>query len=689
MTQIVPRARVLMFLMALGGAVSLDASLRAASADARPVVILGGGLSHEQLVTLSVSLSASKHPGAFLLDSARSSPYHKLFLSAYRPERVLPVGAFPDGEADLEKRLGIDVAPVTHWTTGPPVELWRRLFTEAERVVVCPAQPYPQLLQSACLAATLQAPLYVTHGQTHEAAELGRLLQGWRTRTVYGVGSAAPLCKQLTGVKVYRLADEQAVAERRLQHLARKGSIRTLVLANPADIQRPTSALSSLAPWVASQRGACVLLTNEAGSNVNALVRSAVARKELARVDNLILLADLQAIPMERRANPIPDGKDPYIEMEPLTPTGSEPFTFAVGRLFNEDPSVVPLVMARERLLETSTSATQRRALVVSNPHGGLPLLETFSRSTARELRNRGYKTTTRFGSEVSKEDLQQILPEQDIFLWEGHHSTLIRDYAVHDWNEPLQPSLVFLQSCLALKDYKAQPLIERGALCVVGSSTRIYSGSGGAFALSYFDALLYEQQSMGGSLRQAKNFLLAYSLLKEKRLGKDAKLSPANLRSAWAFTLWGDPTLKLPPPAIPDGALPPVRHHVKGNTIHLELPVEAHAKATSARFKAQMLPNGRLAGLISKQIEDDRQRLVPFVFAEVALPRAPEGKTPRLHGKLPSSRWVFCWDSRRRTGYLLVIPRTTDNDEIRFQVEWETPDRTIVRGQRPEYESE
>ena len=114
---------------------------------------------------------------------------------------------------------------------------------------------------------------------------------------------------------------------------------------------------------------------------------------------------------------------------------------------------------------------------------GGLSLLEMFSRNTVQELRNRGYQTTALFGHDVTKEDVRRLLPKQDIFLWEGHHSTLIKDYCLPEWTEPLEPSLLFIQSCLALKDYKAQPLIERGALSVVGSSTRIYSASGGAFA--------------------------------------------------------------------------------------------------------------------------------------------------------------------------------------------------------------
>ena len=38
------------------------------------------------------------------------------------------------------------------------------------------------------------------------------------------------------------------------------------------------------------------------------------------------------------------------------------------------------------------------------------------------------------------------------------------------------------------------------------------------------------------------------------------------------------------------------------------------------------MMPNARLAGLLRKEKDDDGQPLVPFVFAEVQLPRALTG---------------------------------------------------------------
>ncbi len=477
-----------------------------------------------------------------------------------------------------------------------------------------------------------------------------------------------------------RLADEAAVAAAHVKVLARKGPIQSLVIANPADVSDTEPSMSTLAPWVAIRHHAALLLTDRCGSNVAGLVEEAVRQEALSKVESVIYVADLVSIPMEQRANPIPADKDSLIEMEPLTPTGAEPYTFAIGRLFHEDPAVVLLMLAREELLQAKT--TPPRALIASDPSGSLAMLDIFSRNTAKELRNAGYGTTAFFGKEVNGDDLRRQMPAHDIFLWEGHHNTLIRDWAFPSWDEPLPPSLLFLQSCLALKEAKVQPHLSRGSVAVVGSSTRMYSASGGAYALAFFDALLYERLSLGCSLRQAKNFLLAYTLLKEKRLGRDAQRSGANLRAAWAFTLWGDPTLKMPRGETPDNALPFVHHEVTGNTIVLDIPTESHSKVKSAKFQVEMLPNARLAGLVRKDKEDETQPLVPFLFAEVHLPRAKPGQSPVLHGKVPSSHYVFCWDERRQTGYLLVQPRANEDREMRFHVDWISAD--VVRRAAP-----
>jgi hypothetical protein len=640
---------------------------QAPRADPGPAVYLARGLSDECLLVLGAAVGDSKD-AVLLLDSDKLTPYLKTFLDAFRPSRVVPVGAPPQR---LEERLGVKPQTTVEWTKGPPLALWRTLLPDAEAVVVCPAQPRRLLVQAAGLASAAQAPLWVMHGEDEEAERLREWASHTKVNHAWMVGEAKPP-RQWVDVRVVRLSDEEAVATAHRRVLARQGAIENLVIANPADAGEGRCGLSALAPWVAVQKRAALLLCGPSGEDVEAKVAEAVRHESLRRADHLVLVADLKAVPWRRRPNPTA-GKDEQIEMEPLTPAGGEPFSFAVGRLFHEDVAVVPLTLARQRLLTASHG--QRRALVVSNPGGGLSLLETLSRNTAAELRNAGYQTTTRFANDVQATELRRLLPQQDIFLWEGHHNTLIREFGFATWAEPLPPSLMFLQSCLALVEPEAGPLLYRGAVAVIGSSTRTYSGSGGACSLAFFDALLYDGRSLGGSLRQAKNFLLACALLKEKRLGEDATRKGAGLRSAWAFSLWGDPTLRLPAPERPARAPTAVRHEVSGNVITLRIPPAAPDKVQTDKYDAAAPPNGRLAGLVHKdKDEDDRKPLVPLVFAEVSLPKARAGQTPWLNSRLPSSHWVFLWDARRRCGYLLASPRPQDVGALSFRVHWEPP---------------
>jgi hypothetical protein len=656
------------------GEESLHASPPIPSTDAG-VVFLANGLAETDLISFTANMAASGHPGVALVDGPKCRKGVHAFLAAAQYKQVIPVGTCTENKDELKQRLNVEVARTQPWQHGPSRELWKMWFPRAEQVVVCRAEPRRLLLQAACLAGALCAPLWILQGNADSVSDLMPMLAEWRTRRVLAVGLPDNFGRDLAKVHVLHLPDEEAVTSLAWSQMEPHGTVQTLAVANPADSRKELHGMSVLAPYLAIQHRAALLLTSDTGDDTASLVREALANPRLARADNLLFVADLTAIPLERRANPVA-GKDAFIEMEPLTPIGSEPFTFATGRLFHEDPGIVLLMMARQRLLEHNQSHASRKVLVASNPGGSLPLLEMFSRNTVWELRNCGYEITALFGDDVTKDSVRKQMPLHDIFLWEGHHNTLVKEWHFPDWKEPLPPSLIFLQSCLALTDVKTHPLLERGAVAVIGSSTRTYSGTGGAFSLAYFNALLYDQQSLGGGLRQAKNFLLAYSLLKQKRLGKDAKLTGANLRSAWAFTLWGDPTLKLPAPPCPVEALPAVRHEVHGNTVVLTLPDIACDKVSTPQYQCHRRPNTCLAGLLSKeQTQESKKQLVPFVFVEVALPKVPANQTPRLHSRLPSSHYVFCWDQRRHCGYLLVTPRPRDRKELRFHIDWDTVD--------------
>lgn len=670
--RMVARSLVATLVALLGAAGPATPPARAAAPAAGRVVYLGRGLSDEALIALASAVHAADPAALLLLDSPTTGPHLRGFLRAYRPSKVIPVGSFSEAPEALARRLGVPVGAPLKCRAGPavlPEALWDLLFPRANKLVVCPARPRGQLLLAACLAGVEGAPLWVTPGHHADGPLLRERLRRCGAREVSLVGGARGLAGEVHGVKQTSLGDAGAVAGAYHRRLAAAGRVEVAVVCNPADTAPGLGGMSALAPWVALQRRAALLLTGREGRDVAAVVRRAAGRPRLRHLDALILVASLAAVPTEERPNPIPTDKDPRIEMEPLTPRDGRPFSFAVGRLFHSDPAVLPLILGRQRLL--AREERPRRALVASNPGGSLPLLETFSRRTAQELRNAGYQTTGLFGGAVTGPRLRKLLPGYDLFLWEGHHNTLIKDWGFASWDEPLPGTFVFLQSCLALKDHKVHPLLERGAVGVVGSSTRTYSASGGACSLAFFDALLYDGRTAGASLRQAKNFLLAYALLKEKRLGKEATRTGANRRAAWAFTLWGDPTLRLPRPAPPSSARRAVRHEVLSGTIVLEVPARTHDPVRSARYRATLPPNARMAGLIRKERGGDARPLVPLVFAEVHLPRARPGQTPHLRTRLPASRWVFCWDDRRRCGYLLAAPRPGDGPRLRFKVEW------------------
>lgn len=597
-------------------------------------VYLAGELSDEALISLGAAVAA--RPGALLLLDT-PEPSLRRFLIDYRADRIVPVGRFAEGHAGLIRRLGVVAEPIVAWPKPLRVcPLWRIERLGCNRIVVAPRSPRRALLRAAWIAASEGVPLWVGD----EDERFHAFLREQRIGTVVRGLSAKP----------------EAQAE----------GVTTAVVTNPYDTSAEAGRLSALAPWLAASKRATLLFTNKAGDNAATVVER--ANKPHPRLDTLILLANHKAIPVWQRPNPIPEDRDKSIELEPLAPRGKEPFSYAIGRLFHDDRAIVPLMLARQRLLAERPPGG--RALVASNPGGGLSLLEAFSRNTGLELLNAGYEVTGLYGKSLNARVLRRELPKHDVVLWEGHHNTLIKDWGFLTWDEPLPSSFVFLQSCLALQPEKVHPLLSRGAVAVVGTSTRTYSASGGAFSLAYFDALLYEGQSLGGSLRQAKNFLVAYAALKEKRLGDQASRTGANHRAAWAFSLWGDPTFHLPRPKAATSPLSSVRHEVERNEIVVSLPGDLHEQVTSDRYRVRLPPNGRLAGLLRKTGDEKDAPIVPMVFAEVPLPKVRDGATPRLRSRMPASQWVWLWDARRKTGYLLAMPRSFERGQLRFRVD-------------------
>jgi hypothetical protein len=644
---------------------SLGWSFQSADAKTR-LAYLVTGLSDEEALVVSSNFAAAEAPGVLLFDSPALTPYLKAFLTTYRAEQIVALGA-GDKADEVHRRLGLRVTTTLAWDAPKGAGLWKRWFPKASRVVVCPSADKRLLLQAACLAGALKAPLYPLRDDETEKKTLPARLADWGAEEVYAVGPVPAFVSGLPGIKLVPLTDEAAVVNRYLDLHAKTGALDTLVVANPADGESGKKSLSRLAPWIAVKRRALLLLTNDKGDDAGAIIREVLKKDPGRAVEHVILVGDLEALPRQQVPSPI-FGKDKFIDVEPPAPGRDEPVSLATGRLFHRDPAVVALLLAREQLLRQPRQ--DYKALVISNPGGGLPLLETLSRNTARELLNAGYQVKGQFGSHADPDELRAQLADADLFLWEGHYATLVDRYGMPSWKEPLKPSLVFLQSCLALSEDVAQPFLERGAVAVVGSPARTYSASGGAFTLAFFDSAVYDKRTLGGALRHAKNFLLAFARLKNERLG-DSELTGSCLRSAWGFTLWGDPTLRLPVPKPPPTALQPVTHQVRGKRIEMLVPEVAYDDVGADPYVGKMWPNARLAGLLRPDQDGQRRRLVPLLFAELALPQVPSGKAPSLSSSLPSERWTFLWDARRKTGYLLVLPRTKTRPKLTFDLDW------------------
>src|SRR5262249_17073932 len=142
------------------------------------------------------------------------------------------------------------------------------------------------LLQAAVLACAARAPLFVWHSDKDET-ELRDWMAVWHAGEILAVGNVAEQCKAMSDVRLRSFPDEKRTISAALEFQARRGTVRTLVVANPSD-----SGLATLAPWVTAQKRAVLLLTNAKGDDVREIVDTALKRSAIRQADHLLILAD-------------------------------------------------------------------------------------------------------------------------------------------------------------------------------------------------------------------------------------------------------------------------------------------------------------------------------------------------------------------------------------------------------------
>ena len=167
---------------------------------------------------------------------------------------------------------------------------------------------------------------------------------------------------------------------------------------------------------------------------------------------------------------------------------------------------------------------------------------------------------------------------------------------------------------------------------------------------LGFLDSMAYDGRPIGASMRHAKNFLLCYVELKAKRLGAAARLGGANKRAAWTFTVWGDPTLKMPKPVPPKDALPALKCEIVQNRIAMTLP----EKRLPGRRKSP--PTGPRCGRADGSVvwpftldEENARQLAPLAFAGDSIRKTlKDGHTPRLTSKVPGKNSGYSSGTRQ-----------------------------------------
>src|SRR5262249_59599262 len=102
--------------------------------------------------------------------------------------------------------------------------------------------------------------------------------QAWGASRVSLAGGAP----RPPGVPVPPLPTETALASAYQRRLADQGSIDTAVVCNPADLGR--GGMSGLAPWIALQKRAALLLTRPDGKDVPQVVSRALRKRSLRRL---------------------------------------------------------------------------------------------------------------------------------------------------------------------------------------------------------------------------------------------------------------------------------------------------------------------------------------------------------------------------------------------------------------------
>lgn len=477
-------------------------------------------------------------------------------------------------------------------------------WPDPERVVVFPAEDDVGLIRAAGFAAaTGSALLPIPQGSTVNRETLG----DWTPETIFST-SPALVGERQARESVSIADDAQLLAA---FHRIRGALPGVLILANPRDHQglfAPSSLSLAAIAYAAMHRSPIFAVPSADPGEIERYGAELLGNDFTP--GHILLVADELGMKSHRVPDPVLDAGGPEargggVEVRVELFSGIEkrrPQAFPVGRVVATNAVHASLAVARRLHLDKDTAS--KPVIFLTNADEIFALGETISRTTVQDLRNLGVRVHAYYRDEVTPEISRQALGQTDVLVWEGHPRDLTLEQR-GGVTVDRAPRVAVLQGCYTLDRSDPFILIENGTQAIVATSAAIYSAPGSGFARALFDAVAHDDVDLGTAVRNARNYLLALAALQEERGHSEWHKT---WRAALAFTLWGDPTYRVP---ITTGApaVKPATWEREQATLRLRVPHQRQREVAVEKYRARAAPRAMFGGLVLKEGEHRRAK--------------------------------------------------------------------------------
>ncbi len=392
----------------------------------------------------------------------------------------------------------------------------------------------------------------------------------------------------------------------------------------------------------------------------------------------------------------------------------------------------------RDQVLEDTESKAMMAANAAAGTRG-LPLSETMARLSAEEFKNTGLTINAFYGDSVSSDEAAESALRANLVIYHGHtghedflpesldtsmgdtdsidgqhpreqqHQEIDGYYPdQHDIPSPeithepyehaparqeiVKPSpekageippeqleglpLVILQSCSSLGERFLDRIHPFGGAAKIGTVSAMHSASGTAIIKTLTDSVLYNDATLGESLRNARIY---FFLMQKLKYSRDHTEQPKTQRAALSFQLWGDPELKVFPHAPDKPRQEPAEiEFTDSGSLRLSIDAVDEIKIETDDYFADFYPKAQVAGIVKRTGEDEPRRVAPIHFLQKELPSTRETKSSgRLEVKnVDSAEAFYSIDRMHDQLYVLFYPEKRYHTEEEYLLQFPEGDK-------------